>query len=650
MKNPEVVLTNDLRASAEEFYRFGDFVLDSRKRILLRADSPVFLTPKAFDLLIFLVQNPNRLVTKDELLQAVWQDTFVEEGSLTRYMSHLRKALADDAEDTRLIVTIARKGYQFTEKVVIVSESKTDSRQIAENSAESQAWHAGSPPVLEPLTKKAVPKATGRWWIAAFVVASTVILLIASYMSWRHFRASGQPRTKKIMLAVLPFENLTGDSSKAYLADGLTDETISQLGNLAPDRLGVIARTSVIEYKRGSEHVDQVGRDLAVQYVLEDSLRESGDHMRITSLLLRVKDQTLLWSHDYDYRAQDTLTVEDDVAKAVAGAIQLRLASEQQSHLPQSHPVNPEAFDAYLQGYYFFERATDQDTKMAGRYFERAIKIDPDYALPWVGLSRVNNWEANVGLVPTREGQRLAHEAVQRALALDPNLPEAYSQMGRIQQYDDLDWTGAEASFQRAMSLEPGNPAYIRQAAEMSGELGQFKIALEEARKAVSLDPLNSDSWVTLAEIEVWAGQLREAEADCKKAMELNPDSWVSPIWLGLINLMQGRPQDTLQQAARVEFPERLTLDAIAYGELGRKKESDSALAKLIAKYSTTNAFSVAVVYAYRNQRNEAFDWLNRAYAEHDNNLSGTAVFPFLNNLRGDARYTALLRKLKLPS
>jgi TolB-like protein len=185
------------------------------------------------------------------------------------------------------------------------------------------------------------------------------------------------------MLAVLPFENLTGDPNKEYLADGLTEEMISQLRRLNPEQLGVIARTSVMGYKHKDERLDQIGRDLSVQYVLENSLRESGDHMRITAQLLQVKDQSHLWSQDYDYSAKDILKVEDDVAKAVASEIQLRLTSQQQAELSQPRAVNPEAFDAYLQGHYYFERDTDKDTEMAAKYYERATQLDPSYALAW---------------------------------------------------------------------------------------------------------------------------------------------------------------------------------------------------------------------------------------------------------------------------
>src|SRR6266481_4129193 len=351
-------------------YRFGQFVLDPGRRTLSRADSPVSLTPKAFDVLLFLVQNPNRLVTKEELLQAVWGDIFVEEGNLTQYISHLRKALGDNSENPCLIVTIARKGYQFTADVTVDDAAGTAIQAAVQASTAEGSLAATQPAVRSPVDR-AVPKEEKRWRKAAVVGASAVLLVVVCFASWRHFRAMTPPRSQKIMLAVLPFENLTGDPNKEYLADGLTEETISQLGRLNPEqlgvisrsqkimlavlpfenltgdpnkeyladglteetishlgrlnpeRLGVIARTSVKGYKHKDERLDQIGRDLSVQYVLESSLRESGSHTRITAQLIQVKDQTHLWSQDYDYLAKDILNVQDDVAKAVAREIRV---------------------------------------------------------------------------------------------------------------------------------------------------------------------------------------------------------------------------------------------------------------------------------------------------------------------------------------
>jgi TolB-like protein/DNA-binding winged helix-turn-helix (wHTH) protein len=633
-----------------DLYRFGQFVLDPGRRTLSRADSPVSLTPKAFDVLLFLVQHPNRSVTKEELLQAVWGDTFVEEGNLKQYISHLRKALGDNSEDTRLIVTIARKGYQFTADVT-VAEAADTAKQAAVQVSTAESSLADTQTALRSPADEAVPKAQKHWRKGAVVGASAVLLVVVGFASWRHFGGMTPLRSQKIMLAVLPFENLTGDPNKEYLADGLTEETISQLGRLNPEQLGVIARTSVMGYKHKDERLDQIGRDLSVQYVLENSLRESGNHIRLTAQLIQVKDQTHLWSQDYDYLAKDILNVQDDVAKAVAHEIRVRLTSKQQAELAQSHPVNPEAFDAYLQGYSFFQRSTDKDADLAAKYFERATQLDPSYALAWVGLSRVHNWQANIGLIPAQEGHRLAREAVERALALNPNLAGGHAQMGRIKAQVDFDWTGADASYRRAIALEPGDPDIVRSAAYSAATLGRFEEALPLARQAIDLDPLNADSWECLGETEFFMGQLDKAAADGKKGLELSPDAWPGPILLSQIYVMQGRPQDALPEIELVRYdPARPFLYAIAYYALGREKESDAALSELIAKCHESGAYQIAEVYAFRNQSDDAFEWLDRAYAQRDSGLVGTKVDPLLKSLHKDPRYAAFLKKLNFPN
>jgi TolB-like protein len=370
----------------------------------------------------------------------------------------LRKALGGNSEDSRLIVTISRKGYQFTADVALAETpdvTKRDAAQVPASgvsmpgiAVEAKAGNQNSPAeatdVLEsPKVNTAIPKPGSRWRLAAVLSAFAVVLVVAGYSSWRRFRAP-PPRSEKIMLAVLPFQNLTGDPNKEYLADGLTEEMISQSGRLNPEQLGVIARTSVMGYKHKDVRLDQIGRDLSVQYVVENSLRESGNHIRLTAQLIQVKDQTHLWSQEYDYPVKDFLTVEDDVAKAVAREIRVRLTSKQQAELAQSHPVNPEAFDA------------------------------------------------------------------------------------------------------------------------------------------------------------------------CS-------------------------PSD------------RPFLYAIAYYALGRKKESDAALSELITKYHAGYAYQIAEVYAFRNQPDEAFEWLDRAYAQRDGGLVGTKVEPLLKSLHNDPRYAAFLKKMRLP-
>jgi TolB-like protein/DNA-binding winged helix-turn-helix (wHTH) protein len=632
--------------------RFGAFELDAtsgelRSTETANPNQKIVLREQVFQILLMLLERKGAIVTREEIKNRLWaDDTVVDfDRGINTTIQALRRSLGDSADKPRYIETLARRGYRLTVPIEYLESVPG----TALDKDRDQRQHTAAPIIIDARTSQRRTKP--RWLAPAMLLVLAVVLVGVVFVSWRHFRPAGTPKQQRIVLAVLPFENLTGDPNEEYLADGLTEETISQLSRLNPEQLGVIARTSVMGYKHKDTRLDQIGRDLSVQYVLENSLRESGDHIRLTSQLIQVKDQTHLWARDYDYPAKDILKIQDDVAKAVAAEIQVRLTSQQQAELARSQPVNPEAFDAYLQGYYFFERNTDKDTEMAAKSYERATQLDPSYALAWVQLSRVHKWQASRGLIPTDEGYRLAREEVDRALALNPNLALAYVQMGRMKQQVDFDWVGGDASIQRAVALEPGNPEVVRSAGFSAAILGRFDEALRLTRRAVDLDPLNAMSWEILGETKFDAGQTDEAMGDLKRAVELNPDLWNAHIFLSEIYILQGRPQDALLEIKRVRLDStRVSLYAIAYHALGRKKESDAALSELIAKYHRGSEYVIAEVYAFRNQSDEAFEWLDRAYGQRNAGLILTKVDPLLKNLRHDSRYAALLKKLNLPN
>jgi TolB-like protein/DNA-binding winged helix-turn-helix (wHTH) protein/Tfp pilus assembly protein PilF len=624
--------------------RFGAFELDLSTGELQSIETPdpnnnVLLREQVFQVLRMLLEREGKIVTREEIKSKLWtHDTVVDfDHSINATIKSLRRALGDSADNPQYIETLARRGYRL---MVTIEYPESVPETALKKTPEQPAGQVGEKALrLQERIKPDLRK-------AALVLVSCVILVTAGYISWRHFQSPAPP--KKIMLAVLPFENLTGDPNKEYLADGLTEETISQLGQLNPEQLGVIARTSVMGYKHKDARLDQIGRDLSVRYVLENSIRESGDHLRLTVQLVQVKDQTHLWAQDYDYPAKDILNVENDVAKAVVQQIKLRLAAKQQI---EPHPVNPEAFNSYLQGRYYFERDSDNDTSMAAKYFERATQLDPSYALAWVGLSRARKWQAVTGLIPKEQGDRAAREAVERALALNPNLAEAHAQMGRIKQQIDFDWTGADASYRRAVELEPGDPEIVGPAASSAAILGHLDEALQLQRQAVDLDPLDAHSWAGIGEMEFRAGKLDEAEADLKKAHELRPDDFLSSVFLSEIYVMQGRPQNALPEIERIGYPEmRLFLYAIAYHALGREKEADAALGELISKYEAVDTYLIAEIYAFRNQPDEAFEWLDKACANHNDGLIFAKVDPLLKSLHSDPRFAALLNKLNLPN
>jgi TolB-like protein/DNA-binding winged helix-turn-helix (wHTH) protein/Flp pilus assembly protein TadD len=629
--------------------RFGAFELDLTTGELRSTETAgpnkkVLLREQVFQVLLMLVEREGKIATRDEIQGRLWpNDTVVDfDRSINATIKELRRVLGDSADNPRYVETLARRGYRL---MVPIEYPESVPKTALETDPEQREQATG------PISERAVRvqrRVSPEWWKTALLVSSAVIVVAAGYISWLHFRATGLTGTGKIRLAVLPFQNLTGDPNKEYLADGLTEETISQLSRLNPEQLGVIGRTSVMGYKHKDTRLNQIGQDLSVQYVLENSLRENGDQLRLTIQLIQVKDQIHLWAKDYDYVTKDILRVEDDVAKSVAQEIRLRLTPQKQAELAQIRPVNPGAFEAYLQGYHFFQGNTDKDANMATKYFERATQLDPTYALAWAWLTRARNWQANQGLIPMEEGRRLAREAVERALSLNPNLAKAHIEMGRLKQQIEFDWVGADASFQRAISLEPGNPEGVRMAAWSAAMFGRFDEAVQLGRRAVDLDPLDEESRWSLGQIERLSGQLDQAAADGKKGLELDPDSAGVHILLSQVYVMQGRPQDALPEIERIQYPPyRACLYAVAYHAFGREKDSDAALSELM-KYHASSAFEVAAVYAFRNQPDKAFEWLDRAYAQHDLNLNWTKAEPLLKNLHNDPRYAAFLKKLNL--
>jgi TolB-like protein/DNA-binding winged helix-turn-helix (wHTH) protein len=363
-----------------------------------------------------LVEREGKIVAREEIKSTLWgNDTIVDfDQGINSTIKTLRRALGDSADSPRYIETLGRRGYRLMPTIEYPEAAQGTALETEREKREQRATETNEK------AANVEPQIMPRWRKAAVVLGSAVILVGVGYISWRHFRAITPPKSERIMLAVLPFQNLTGDPNKEYLADGLTEETISQLSRLNPERLGVISRTSVMGYKHKGQRPDEIGRDLSVQYLLENSVRETGNHMRLTTQLIQVKDQTHLWSQDYDYPAMDILNIEEDVSKAVAREIQVRLTSQQQIALAQSHSVGPEAFDAYVQGYFFFERNTDKDADMAAKYYERATQLDPSYALAWAGLSRARNWQASIGLIPAEEGHRLARKEGGASLIAEP--------------------------------------------------------------------------------------------------------------------------------------------------------------------------------------------------------------------------------------
>ena len=477
-------------------------------------------------------------------------------------------------------------------------------------------------------------------------VLGAILLLAGAWVVVRTVRQSAA-REVTPSIAVLPFVDMSPEKNEEYFSDGLSEELLNDLSKVPG--LRVTARTSSFQFKGRNEDVRSVGKKLNVAAVLEGSVRRQGRRVRITAQLIQTADGFHLWSETYDRELNDVFAVQQEIAAAVASSLKVTLLGTN-SAPPATQSTNAEAYNAYLQGRYYYERRSKADLEKATAYFEQAIQLDRKFAPSWAGLAWSRAVQAGSGYVPAEEGYRKAREAAERALALDANLAEAYAAIGFTKTVYEWDWAGADTAYRRALALEPGNASILRQADVLPIALGHFDEALALDRRAVELDPLNPSGSFSSAQTAFYAGRWDEAVTSVKKVLELAPQRPQAHSLLGLIYLAQSRSQEALAEINREqELLWRLHGQAVAYHALGRNNESDNALAEFIDKFHTEAAFQIAEVYAYRRELDRAFEWLDRAYAQRDGGLAEIKGDPLLRNLEADPRYAALLRKLRLP-
>jgi TolB-like protein/Tfp pilus assembly protein PilF len=447
-------------------------------------------------------------------------------------------------------------------------------------------------------------------------------------------------------IAVLPFVDMSPEKNQEYFSDGLAEELLTGLSRIPG--LRVAARTSSFQFKGKNADSQMIGNKLNVAAILEGSVRKQGNLARIAVQLISTADGNQVWSETFDREMNDIFAVQEEIAKAVTRALKVTLLAKK--NRPFAKATSVEAYNAYLQGRYFLARRNKENLAKAVDYFEQAIKSDSSYAPAWVGLGVTLYGQGGVGYVPTEDGYRKAREAVQRALALDPDLSEAHAAMGWIQMRHDWDWAGADASYQRALLLAPENSEAIVGAANLAKVLGRFDESIKLNRRALEIDPLASDHYHNLGIALYYGGRFDEAVAPLKKVLELTPERAITHGVLGMVYLAQSHPTEALAEMEQEKHPAIRAFGlALAYHSLGRKTESDAALAELTAKFQTDFPYQIAEVYAFRGENARAFEWLERAYTERDTGIVLIKGDPLLKRLERDARLAELLKKLGLP-
>jgi TolB-like protein/DNA-binding winged helix-turn-helix (wHTH) protein/Flp pilus assembly protein TadD len=624
-------------------YTFGEFRLDSRSRVLFRSGELVALYPKAIDVLMFLVEKHGNVATKEELLERVWTGTFVEESTLTRSVSVLRKALGDTPEGHSYILTVPKRGYRF---VAAVSEETADEGSISPSLAKPIPEHS----------RPSAPSAPVRKWQSALIVGGVLSVLLAGG-SWL-YRSRFRPRQvppARIMVVVLPVQNLTGNADREYISDGLTEEIIAQLGRINPERLGVIARTSAMTYKHSPKTVSQIGADLHVEYVIESSLRQSGDRLRITAQLIRVNDQTHLWSQDYDRALRDLVTLQDDLANAIATRIRLELAAASHQPLPSAHSTNPDAYLAYLEGRFYWNQRSVPALERAIVHLRQATQLDTNYALAYSGLADAYCSLGVIGDVAAGEVFPKARIAAERALALDSSLAEAHTSLAYVKFSYDWDWNGAEVEFKRAIALNPNYATAHQWYGQFLRLMGREKEAIAEGEKSQNLDPLSLIINVEAGLPYFYLHRDDEALQHFRKALEMEPNFALAHHDIGWVLESEGKYPQAIEEFERaVQISDVAALWSSlghAYGMAGRKQDAIRVLHRLeeLSKKHYVAPTYESTVYLGLGEYDRAMDLLEKSYDERCWGMLWFRIGHNLAPLRGTPRFEKLLGKMNFP-
>ena len=633
--------------------RFGTYEVSLQSGEVRKAGLRIRVQQQPMKLLEILLEHPGEVVTREELRSRVWPgESFGDfDQALNIAIGKLRSALGDSAESPRFIETLPKRGYRFIADVSVVD---TDGRP------KRQEPVAGDPPATDPGPKiQGIGLAVApqrrllptRWIIAALALVIIVSLAILSV--WV-FRSRAPAPTGIRSIAVLPLENLSGDASQNYFADGMTDELITDLAQISA--LRVISRTSVMVYKGARKPLPQIARELNVDAVVEGTVLRSGDQVRITAQLIEASTDKHLWSQSYEGQLRDTLALQDRVARAIAEQIQINLTPREQAALKSVRVVNPEAYESYLKGRYFWNKRTADGLRVALAYFNQAAEEDPNNARAYSGLADtyalLGDWQYAV--MTPKEAYPKAKTAALKALELDSSLGEAHNSLAFVLDGFDWDLDSGGKEFRRAIELNPGYATAHHWYAGHLALLGQYDEAIVEMKKAESLDPLSLIINSDLAELLVLAHSYDEAIAQSRKTIEMDPNFAMAHNQLAQAYMqkhMYDQAIAELQNAVQLSGggPTCIANLARAYGLSGKRSEAMKLLNDLKSSSTAKNshASEVAAIYASLGDKDEAMNWLEKGYAERFN--PGVLIRPGFDPLRTDPRFQDLVHRVGLP-
>ena len=618
--------------------RFGDFELDIAAYELRRHGRPVRLERQPMDLLIMLVERRGQLVTRGDIVDRLWgKDVFVDvETGVHTAVRKIRQALRDSPEQPVFIETVSGKGYRFIAPVEVVGEEAA-SPLPAPPEPPSVAADPPAAPVAAP--------ARSRIGLALLAVAA-----VAGIVAWGVAGREGPPSA--LRLAVLPFENLSGDPARDYLADGLTEETIASLGQVDPERLGVVGRTSVMAYQGSTKSLAEIGRELGADYLVESSIRAESDLLRITAKLIRVRDQVQVWSQLYNREPTSMLGLQQELSAGIAEQIRFRLSPERAEALTRREPRNAAAYDLYLRGLTFARQRTSATNQQAIEHYKRATQLDPDYALAWSALGEIYATSPVNGDVPPLAVTPDALEATRRAVSVAPGLAEVQFAVGYANWILKWDWPAAEAALRRAIDLDRRNERAHTVLGHVLSQMGRHAEALAATRRARELDPLSALTYAMSSQVAFQARDYAAAFDHASQAVALDQQFWIGHIMRGQALEQSGQYGPALEAlaiAARFSGNNSKAVGLRGYvlGKAGRRQEARQVLEELeaLSRKRFVPPFAMALVHAGLGERDKVFEWLDRAFDAHDIHLMYLTVNPKWDAYRADPRFEALLSR-----
>ena len=669
---------NDAEPENSPLLRFGAFEIDAQRGEVRKNGARIKLQEKPFQILTHLVERAGKVVTREELRQRVWPaDTFVDfDANLNTALNKLRQALGDSADNPVFIQTIPRRGYCFIAPVAAdearTADGREDNRHAQAGNRHSQGVNA--PGVLVTAGMATADTATaapaqnptgargfsgtrvGRIALGALSVTLLLMAIFGVYSFRPRLASSAKPPAGRFMLLVMPFEDLSAEQSQQYFAEGMTEELISELTQFHPNQLGVIARTTAMQYRGNHKTVEQISRELGVDYLLEGSIRRANGRVRIAVRLIRTRDQSPLWAENYETNIADILVVQHDVARLVTHALPLGLDAGKAEDGGKTATVDPQAYEAYLKGRFYWNKRTPEGLFAGLKSFEQAIRIDPNYAPAYAGLAESYQVLADWMLIPSNQGYPKAQEAAKKALSLDSTLSSADAVLAASAWEFDRDWPQAEKKFRQILEAAPRDATAHQWFAEFLTAMGRKDEAIEEIKKAREVDPLSLIISSVTGYLLYDARRYDQAIAALNQTLEMDQNYFAAHLYLVWTYEAQGNFDAAMAEQIKImrlqgspqEMVDRVSKIYKAEGYQGMRRTMLESANRNSAAHKYVAPYRFALLYAALGDRDKAMQWLETGFEQHDVGIVRLKVDPKFDSLRSDPRFQNLLSRFHL--